>query len=97
MSYFHFLPPTILWPEPPAKLEDVLPLVTFSLASVLPKTFRSSNSLYDGMNGLCAVEGVEFLGPPAVHVSAPRMATGSLIPLTGNELRCCNGLETLLC
>lgn len=48
---FHFLPPTILWPELPDRLDDVLPLVT------LPKTLRSSNNLYEGIKGFGPVVG----------------------------------------
>lgn len=85
----HFLPPTIPCPEVPAKLGDEL-LVILSLASALPRTFKSSNSLYEGINGFCAVVEAGFPGPELAGGSP--CITEPLLPLMGNELFGCKGL-----
>ncbi|KAF2306511.1 hypothetical protein GH714_018881 [Hevea brasiliensis] len=76
---FYFLPPTIPWLEGPDKLGDVLPVI-LNLPSALPRTFRSSNNLYDGIKGFCP-GGAGFLGPEFT-IGSPFMAT-PLIPLVG--------------
>lgn len=85
----HFLPPTIPCPEVPDKLGDEL-LVILSLASALPRTFRSSNSLYEGIKGFCAVVETGFPGPELAGGSP--CITEPLLPLMGNELFGCKGL-----
>lgn len=86
---FHFLPPTIPCPEVPDKLGDEL-LVILSLASALPRTFKSSNSLYEGIKGFCAVVEAGFPGPELAGGSP--CITEPLLPLMGNELCGCKGL-----
>jgi len=87
---FHFLPPTILWPGVPDKLDDVLLLVVLSFPSPLPKTLRSSNNLYVGTKGFGPAAGAGFLGP-ALTRGSPCTAD-PFIPLKGKELYCCMGL-----
>lgn len=84
---FHFLPPTIPWPEAPDKVDDVLP-------PALPKTLRSSNNLYEGIKGFGAAAGAGFLGPVLTRGS-PCIAD-PLIPLAGKELWCCKGLVSCM-
>jgi hypothetical protein len=86
----HFLPPTILWPGVPDKLDDVLLLVVLSFPSPLPKTLRSSNNLYVGTKGFGPAAGAGFLGP-ALTRGSPCTAD-PFIPLKGKELYCCMGL-----
>lgn len=64
---FHFLPPTILWPEVPVKPEDALLLA-------LPNTFRSSNNLYEGTKGFCAAGGAGLLALAAATRDSPLTA-----------------------
>lgn len=56
-----------------------------SLPSLLPKTLRSSNNLYEGTKGFCP-EGM--LPGPLVTGTFPFMANPLLV-LAGKELMCC--------
>jgi hypothetical protein len=81
---FHFLPPTMLWPGDPDKLDDAPLLVVLSLPSTLPKTLRSSNNLYVGTKGFGPAAGEGYLGP-ALTRGSPCTAD-PFIPLKGKEL-----------
>lgn len=85
----HFLPPTIPWPDVLDMLGDVLAVI-LSLASALPRTFKSSNSLYEGMKGFCVFADAGFPGPELTGRS-PCMSV-PLLTLAGNELWGCKGL-----